>query len=132
MKNITAIRLLLLANFISGIAQGLSMIAIPLYFSTVGQSNWFGVAYMLITIVTLFWSPYAGTLVDKLNRKLIFIVLNTVVGISIGVIAFYGWMSGGMPPTLAALVFGLTFWNYGLHYPCFYAFMQEITEKEHY
>ncbi|MCP4440674.1 MAG: MFS transporter [Aureispira sp.] len=132
MKNITAIRLLLLANFISGIAQGMSMIAVPLYFSTQGQSNWFGVAYMLITIVTLFWAPYAGTLVDKLNRKHIFIGLNIVIGLSIGSIALYGWVSGAMPPTLAALVFGLTFWNYGLHYPCFYAFMQEITEQEHY
>lgn len=132
MRNITAIRLLLLANFISGIAQGISMIAVPLYFSTQGQSNWFGVAYMLITIVTLFWAPYAGTLVDKLNRKHIFIGLNIVIGLSIGTIALYGWLSGSMPPTLAALVFGLTFWNYGLHYPCFYAFMQEITEPEHY
>lgn len=132
MRNIIAIRLLLIANFISGIAQGISMIAVPLYFSTQGKSNWFGVAYMLITIVTLFWAPYAGTLVDKLNRKHIFIGLNIVVGSAIGGIALYGWLSASMPPSLAALVFGLTFWNYGLHYPCFYAFMQEITEQEYY
>lgn len=52
MKNLGAIRLLLFANFISGIAQGISMISIPLYFAQSSQSNWFNNAYVLITVVS--------------------------------------------------------------------------------
>lgn len=132
MKNIVAVRLLLLANFISGIAQGISMISIPMYFAEQNTSNWFNIIYGLITVVSLFWSPYGGTLIDKYNRKTIFLILNLVNGLAIGSIALleaYGWVE---TQYLAATVFALTFWNYNLHYPCFYAFMQEITEKENY
>ena len=30
------------------------------------------------------------------------------------------------------LVFGLTMFNYNIHYPNLYAFVQEITDKKHY
>lgn len=132
MKNIGAIRLLLIANFISGIAQGISMISIPAYFARTDQSNWFNIAYAIITCVSLFWSLYGGTLIDKYNRKHIFLALNTFNGIAIGGIAYLEGMNFGDTNYWAAAVFALTFWNYNLHYPCFYAFMQEITEKENY
>lgn len=132
MKNIGAIRLLLAANFISGIAQGISMISIPTYFAQTHQTNWFSSVYILITAFSLFWSLYSGTLIDKYNRKNIFLGLNLFNGIAIGTIALLEGSMGGYSHYWAATVFALTFWNYGLHYPCFYAFMQEITEKEHY
>lgn len=132
MKNIVAIRLLLLANFISGIAQGISMISIPAYFAQSGQSNWFNVAYAIITVGSLFWSLYGGTLIDKYNRKYIFLVLDVINGLAIGTIAYLEYHGMLGTNILAASVFALTFWNYNLHYPCFYAFMQEITEREHY
>lgn len=132
MKNIGAIRLLLAANFISGIAQGISMISIPTYFAQTQQTNWFSSVYILITAVSLFWSLYSGTLIDKYNRKNIFLGLNLFNGVAIGAIAFLEGGTAGFSHYWAASVFALTFWNYGLHYPCFYAFMQEITEKEHY
>ena len=132
MKNLGAIRLLLFANFISGIAQGISMISIPLYFAQSSQSNWFNNAYVLITVVSLFWSLYGGTLIDKYNRKKIFLCLNLVNGLAIGSIAYLESTTTGYTNYMAAMVFAMTFWNYNLHYPCFYAFMQEITEKEHY
>ncbi|WMX14670.1 MFS transporter [Aureispira sp. CCB-E] len=132
MKNIGAIRLLLIANFISGIAQGISMISIPAYFARTNQSNWFNIAYAVITCVSLFWSLYGGTLIDKYNRKNIFLALNIFNGLAIGSIAYLEGMNLGDTNYWAAAVFALTFWNYNLHYPCFYAFMQEITEKENY
>ncbi|BDS14046.1 MFS transporter [Aureispira anguillae] len=132
MKNIGAIRLLLSANFISGIAQGISMISIPAYFARTNQSNWFNVAYATITCVSLFWSLYGGTLIDKYNRKHIFLALNLFNGVAIGAIAYLDGMGVGDTSCWAAAVFALTFWNYNLHYPCFYAFMQEITEQENY
>lgn len=132
MKNIVAIRLLLLANFISGIAQGISMISIPAYFAQSGQSKWFNIAYVIITVGSLFWSLYGGTLIDKYNRKNIFLALNIFNGIAIGTIAYLEYHGIVATNLLAASVFALTFWNYNLHYPCFYAFMQEISEREHY
>lgn len=132
MKNIAAIRLLLLANFISGIAQGISMISIPAYFAQSGQSNWFNIAYAIITVGSLFWSLYGGTLIDKYNRKHIFLVLDVINGVAIGTIAYLEYHGMVGTNILAASVFALTFWNYNLHYPCFYAFMQEISEREHY
>jgi MFS family permease len=132
MKNIGAIRLLLMANFISGIAQGISMISIPAYFAQTDQSNWFNIAYAIITCVILFLSIYGGTLIDKYNRKHIFLVLNIFNAIAIGGIAYFESMNLGYTNYWAAAVFALTFWNYNLHYPCFYAFMQEITERENY
>ncbi len=132
MKNKGAVRWLLVANFISGIAQGISMISIPTYFAQTGQSHWFNIAYMLMTMVSLFWSIYGGTLVDKYNRKHIFLALNLTNGIAIGLIAYLEATTTGYTNYLAASVFALTFWNFNLHYPCFYAFMQEISEKEHY
>lgn len=132
MKNARAIRLLLFANFISGIAQGISMISIPLYFARNHMSNWFNIAYVMITVVSLFWSLYGGTLIDKYNRKKIFLLLNLVNGIAIGTIAWLEYSTTGLTNYLAAAVFALTFWNFNLHYPCFYAFMQEISEKENY
>lgn len=132
MKNIIAIRLLLLANFVSGISQGISMISVPAYFATSNQSNEFNIAYACITVVSLFWSLYSGTLIDKYNRKHIFLGLNLFNAIAIGTIAYLESTTTGNTSMYAMLVFALTFWNYNLHYPCFYAFMQEITEAVHY
>ena len=132
MKNKKAITLLLSANFISGIAQGISMISVPMYFAQEGLSNWFNIFYATITVVSLFWSLYGGTLIDQYNRKKIFIALNVFNGLAIAMIAFLcsNWTEA--LPFLAFSVFALTFWNYNLHYPCFYAFMQEISEAHHY
>ena len=78
MKNKQAIYLLFLANIISGIAQGISMIAIPWYFvKIVSRPDVFANAYLLITFLTLFWGLYAGTLVDRYSRKTLFIIINS-------------------------------------------------------
>lgn len=73
MQNKTALYLLLLANSVSGFAQGISMISIPWYFTDVlQQSSLFGLIYAITTALTLFWGLYAGTLIDKYPRKNIF------------------------------------------------------------
>lgn len=131
-KNLRTILLLFAANTISSIAQGMSMIAIPWYFVQIGQSQRFISIFLVITMTSLFWGPLSGTFVDKYNRKTILLALTTIVGTLIASIAAYGWYAGDLPWLLAALVFGLTFLNYNLHYPTLYAFLQEITEPRHY
>tara|TARA_B100000902_G_C27283937_1_gene903369 strand:+ start:808 stop:2082 length:1275 start_codon:yes stop_codon:yes gene_type:complete len=132
-KNKQAVFLLFLANIISGIAQGISMIAIPWYFvKIVSRPNIFSNSYLLITFLTLFWGLYAGTLIDRYSRKNLFIIINIFCGILIGGIAFYGDYINSLPDFLVILVFGITIFNYNVHYPNLYAFGQEITEPKNY
>lgn len=132
MKNRPAIIILFLANSISGVAQGFTMIAIPWYFARDFQMARFGIIYLLVNIIALFWVPYAGTFVDRFDRRKIFLVLTLVIGTLVGGIAMAGHMNGGLPWILVAAVFMLTFFNYNIHYPNLYAFVQEITEPRYY
>lgn len=133
MKNKQAIYLLFLANIISGIAQGISMIAIPWYFvKVVSRPEVFANAYLIITFLTLFWGLYAGTLIDRYSRKKLFIIINIICGVLIGGIAAYGINIAFLPDIFVILVFGITIFNYNLHYPNLYAFGQEITEPRNY
>ncbi len=132
MKNYQAIILIFVANTISGVAQGISMIAIPWYFARQMEMTAFGIFFMSISLVSLFWSPYSGTLVDKYNRKQIFLVINMISGVVLGAIACWGHWNGGLPLWIVALAFCLTTLNYNVHYPNLYAFIQEITESKYF
>lgn len=132
MKNKKAILLLFLANAVSGIAQGISMIAIPWYFSQQGNMGIYGIAYAVITLISLFWGPLSGTIVDKYNRKNIFLSITTICGLFLMGIVGLGYVLGDLPYWAVLLVLAMTFFNYNIHYPTLYAFVQEITEKEQY
>lgn len=80
----------------------------------------------------MIWSLYGGTLVDRHNRKSLFIWQNVIGAILIGLIAFYGFQSGTVPAALAAVAFMLTIFVYNIHYPNLYAFAQEISDKKDY
>jgi len=133
MKNSNAIVLLFTANIISGLAQGISMIAIPWYFvEIVDNQNYFANSYLIITFLTLFWGLYAGTIIDRYSRKKIFIILNLICGTFIGLIALYGIYNQNISDILVIFVFMLTIFNYNVHYPNLYALGQEITERKYY
>jgi len=131
MKNLSAILLLFTANIVSGIAQGISIIAIPWYFAQRNDMTTFGLIYLFVTVISILWGPYSGTLVDRFNRKYIFLALTTVCGLFVFSISAYGFAQDGLPWYLVGLVFVITFLNFNLHYPNLYAFVQEITEREY-
>ena len=109
MQNKQAITLLFLANIISGLAQGISMVAIPWYFVKVVElPELFASAYIIITFLTLFWGLYAGTLIDRYSRKKLFIIINVVCGVCIGSISLYGFYMNHLADLLVILVFGIT------------------------
>ena len=108
------------------------MLAIPWYFVQIGESQLLIQIYFWVTLITLFWGPLCGIIVDKYNRKHIFLTLVTTVGLFIAGIAAYGFYNGGLSWHFAAIAFGATFFNYNLHYPNLYAFLQEISEKKQY
>jgi len=132
LKNLSAIILLFVANSISGIAQGISMIAIPWYFARQGEMSKFGLIYILTNIISILWVPYSGTFIDKYNRKNIFLFVTTVSGLILVSIAGIGYQNESLPWVLVAFVFMFTFFNYNIHYPNLYAFVQEITEAKYY
>ena len=130
--NRTAIILLFIANAISGLAQGMSMIAIPWYFAQKDLLGQFGMVYIIATILSVFWVPMTGSIIDKYDRKKIFLILTIIVGSIIAVISMAGFYLEELPSLVVGSVFLITFFNYNLHYPCLYAFVQEMTERKHY
>ena len=133
MKNQQAIILLFISNIISGLAQGISMIAIPWYFiEIIDKPEFFAYSYIVITSLTLFWGIYAGSIIDRYSRKKIFILTNLICGLFIGSIAIYGYNNNYLSELLVVSVFAITIFNYNIHYPNLYAFGQEITEKKNY
>ena len=133
MQNSRAIFLLLLANSISGVAQGISMLAIPWYFTgVIHRGELFGKAYFIITAASLLWGLYAGTLIDRYSRKKIFLVMNLAGLFILSSVTLFGFGTGGLPWYLVAAIFATTAFIYNIHFPNLYAFAHEITEKNDY
>lgn len=128
--------LLFSANIISNFASGITILAIPWYLiNLVGEEGGaLKVTLMMtiITFITLFWGLYAGTLIDKYNRKRIFQILQTTVAVLIGFVGLYGYFTGKMPFVLLTLVAGATICSWTLFYPNLYAFCQELVAPEMY
>lgn len=133
MKNNRAIVLLLIANSISGITQGINMLAIPWYFTgMLKNGELFGQMYFVITCLSLVWGLYAGTIVDKYSRKHIFLAIN-IIGFSLlSSITLFGFSQGNLTWPLVGSVFAITAFIYNIHFPNLYAFAQEITDKKDY
>jgi MFS family permease len=132
-QNTKAISILLASHAISGVAQGISMIAIPWYFARIlDMETTFGVAFSVITIATLFWSVYSGTLIDRYSRKKLFLWLNAIGMLILGGSAAIGFIQDGLAPAILIGVAAFTIFNYNLHFPNMFAFGQELISKEFY
>jgi MFS family permease len=131
--NRKALSLLFLANSISGMAQGISMIAIPWYFTvTLGKHVSFGVFYGIITIGSCFWSIYAGSIIDKYDRMKIFQIQSLLGLVLVGFCSWAMKQNMEIEWLFAGIVFAFTSFVYNLHFPNIYAFAQEITPKSNY
>lgn len=108
------------------------MIAIPWYFAQMDSLRYFGIVYIITNVLSMFWVPWSGTVVDKYDRKKIFQVLTATVGVIILSFALFGIWNDGLSMILVGSIFVITFLNYNMHYPCLYAFVQEITPPENY
>lgn len=133
MENKKAIVLLLGANVISGFAQGISMLSIPWYFTNIrNDESFFGIAYTIITLLTIFWGLYSGMLIDKYSRKSVFLSVNIIGAVMLLGAALTGFSGGDISPWVVITVFGFTMLFYNIHYPCLYAFAQEVTTPGNY
>ncbi len=132
MKNLRAVLLLFVANTISGMAQGISMLAIPWYFARDGAMGTFGLVYLFANCMSMIWVPYAGVITDKYDRQKIFMVVFSLGALFLGSIALIGHKTGELQWWWVAAAFLYTFLNYNIHYPTLYSFVQEITEPKYY
>ena len=132
MKNTKSLYTLFLANGVSSFAQGITMLSIPWYFTSRGESSLFIAFFAIVTLGSLFWGLYAGALIDGFNRKDIFLGTNFVQGLIVMSVASLGFREGGLPSSLVLIVFGMIFFGYLIHYPNLYAFAQEISDSDNY
>lgn len=133
LKNIKALLFLFAANTISGFAQGITMLAIPWYILGLEGGKLKNVVMITaVTVITLFWGLYAGTLIDKFNRKHIFLATTGAGSLILLSVAAIGFKQGGVIFPLIALVYLMTVMLYSVHYPNLYAFVQELFEPEYY
>lgn len=133
MQNASALNRLIAANAISGFAQGISMIAIPIWFINVlGIKEVYNQLFLYVTLVVLVWGPYAGTLVDRYNRKWLFFVLNIIGACVLLTATVQGFMDGITNNYMVGAVFVFTILNYNLHFPALYAFTHELISQKDY
>lgn len=128
--------LLFTANTISNFASGITMLAIPWYLVNLPDSengNFKAISMMVgVTFVTLFWGLYAGSLIDRYNRKRIFQVLQFSDAVLVGASGLYAHLTGEMPFLAIALVATVTICSWTLFYPNLYAFCQELVQPKYY
>ena len=108
------------------------MLAVPWYFAQQALSSKFNLLYAIVTGVTLLWGLFAGSIVDRYNRKSVFLGTNIVEGCLVLSVGLLGYFTGGLAWPWVILVFGITILGFHLHYPNLYAFAQEITEEGKY
>lgn len=133
LQNRQAIILLFAANSISGLAQGITMLAIPWYFiNTLDKQGLYGLLYAVITGLATFWMLYSGALIDRFDRKRIFMGINASGAAMLLSLAAFGYLYGSVDIWVAGLAFGTTFFIYNIHFPTLYAFAQEITAAKDY
>lgn len=132
-ENKQALTWLFLANTVSGAAQGISMIAIPWYFiDIIRKPEVFSLFYGALTLVSMFWVIYAGSLIDKHNRRQLFRLLCLISGVVVLSMAAWSGQAGVNQFAPALIVMAITVLNFNLHYPALYAFAQEISDRGRY
>lgn len=109
------------------------MLSIPWYFTNIrNDEQFFGLAYTLITVAAMFWGLYSGAIIDKYSRKKVFLFINIAGALVLCGAAAPGFYAGEISYWIVTLVFGFTMMFYNIHYPCLYAFAQEVSAAGHY
>jgi len=119
-------------NTLYNLMQGISALAIPWFFiKTKGMPSQWGLIYFSITVLTLFWGIYAGTVVDKYDRKKILFFNPLLCGLFLTILSSL-YYAPGNELIISALCFGIIFFSYSLYFPNLYAICQEMTPSKDY
>jgi len=128
-----SISLLLLSIITCSLAQGLTIIAIPWYFTDIlDLSSKFSLFYGIVTLIGLFWGLYAGVIIDTFNRKKILLYINWISTFIFGSIGASTYFLTTLNPFLIFLGFATCSFYYIIFFPNLYALVQELTQKKEY
>jgi MFS family permease len=86
----------------------------------------------VITFFTFFLSLYSGTIIDRYNRKTIFLGINAIGFGVLFSVSMYGFLYASVPPILAVIVLAFSLFTFQIHFPNLYAFGQEVVDKADY
>lgn len=127
-----ALVFLFASNIISGFAQGITMLSIPWSMIALPEGRLLNpIMVSVVTLASLFWGLYAGTLIDRYNRKHVFLVMNGVDFLILCLIAALGYFFG-VGFLLLGFAFMVTIFTYNVHFPNLYAFVQELFDPSYY
>ncbi|MEM6346861.1 MAG: MFS transporter [Bacteroidota bacterium] len=127
-----ALVFLFASNIISGFAQGITMLSIPWSMIALPGGRFINpIMVSLVTLASLFWGLYAGTLIDRYNRKHVFLVMNGIDFLILCLIALVGYFFG-VGFWLLGFTFMVTIFTYNVHFPNLYAFVQELFDPKYY
>ena len=89
--------LLLQGNAVSTIGDVMYSIAIGYWvYQTTGSSALMGIMSSISMFVTMFLSPFCGSIVDKCNRKWLIVCIDVVQGaimLTVGILAYFNALS---------------------------------------
>lgn len=124
---------ILLANIVSGIGTGITMIAIPWYLiNREGGEAIFGYATLVSSAVLFFLSPYIGVVVDRVSRKRVLLFCQGVGTLFMLPFAVWAFLRHDLATWQLVLIQfgGLLYYNTQI--PALYAFCQEIFHPSQY
>lgn len=88
----------------------------------------------VVSFISLFWGLYVGTLIDRYNRKHIFLIQNAIGAVVLGgcSLGFTAATTAHNKLAVLCLAFATTSFIFNVHYPNLYAFLQELFPKGEY
>ena len=132
-KNKHPIILLLTSIITSGIAQGITVISIPWYFTeSLNQSSNFSLWYGILTMISFFWGLYAGVIIDQFNRKKILLSINLISACIFGIIGLTNTLFEVQNSFVLFFTFSISCFYYMIFFPNLYALAQELVDKKEY
>ncbi|MCL6586638.1 MAG: MFS transporter [Anoxybacillus sp.] len=124
---------LLVANTLSSIGTGMTMIAIPwLFVQKRGGETTFGIITTTLTVIMFLLTPTVGMWIDRVSRKTILLIGEASGFIIVSLFALIGTSGNEYYPWQLAVLFASGSLYYFLFYPTMFAFTQEIFEREQY
>ncbi len=121
---------LLFALFISGIAQGMTLVAIPWYMTShLELTKEWSFFYIGMTALVIPWTFIAGRIVDRFPKKYIFIIENILAG---GMLLWASFYAEQEPQVafVAPMVFAWNYFFFNIHYPALYAYIQALHSHD--
>ena len=121
--------LLLQGNAVSAIGDLMYSVAIGYWvYGQTGSSGLMGIMSSISMFVTMFLSPFCGSIVDKCNRKSLIVAIDTLQGIlmlTVGILAYRNALSVPIVLLVALLAaFGSVFYS-----PCIGTLMLDIIPR---